>query len=181
MTPLYVFGPKHATLDQYAASLVFAEFLKEFGANAHAISLTEPSEYIQAVLKKFDLDPLPVKPEIGQEEGRAALIGHTDSQGLPINTILLNQEVQNLTVENPIHFLNVPYDSFGSELLDLYQGRNFTLSKNLGSLLLAGAIDATENYTTAVGGYYDKLYSENLAKAAGLDIDTLAKELEALK
>lgn len=154
-------------------------------------------DYIRDVMSKERHRDFPVLDENGDYVGmisrrnllnmqkkRVILVDHNEKtqavdgiSGAEILEIIDHHRLGSLETMSPVFFRNQPLGSTSSIIWKMYQEKGVEVDEKIAGLLCAAIISDTLMFRSPTCTAYDKEAAEQLAKIAGIDIETFASNM----
>jgi len=180
---LFVFGHKVPDTDAISAAVVYAWELNSRNIPATAYRLGELNPETAYVLKTLDVL---VPPLLGTLEPKAkvAIVDTNNPAELPegidkakIHSIIDHHKLNGLTNSEPLEMDLRPLCSAGSVLYARAKARNVRPPRQIAGLMLSSILSDSLEFRSPTTTDLDKVYAQELAEIAGLD---LHKHAEAM-
>jgi len=179
---VYIVGHLNPDTDAVVSAIVLEDLEKKLDKEYKATIASPINRETEYVLKRFGFE---VPPMIPAEEGKKViLVDHNEPTQISpsvkpeeIQAIYDHHNLGGLTTPQPLTMMFKPLGSTVSLLAELYKEKGLEISKEIGSLIIAGIIADTVNFTSPITTEEDKKIAADLNKIAGLDADELAMEM----
>lgn len=173
---VFVVGHKNPDTDSVVSAIIYSKI--KGGTPAVAGDLNKET---QLALSKFGFEAPALIPEI---EKQVTLVDHNSPEEMHPNVkkeeivgVIDHHKLSGPFTETPLEVYMKPYGSTASIVATIASEHKYELKKEEASLLLAGVISDTLNFTSPTTTENDKKIAADLNKIAELDIDALANEM----
>ena len=177
-----VFGHKSPDTDAIMSSMVMANLERELGNNAKAVRLGNINKETEYVFNFLGIE----RPELVEkiEDGQdVILVDHNESTQSVDN--LENANVQkivdhhaiNFSTSAPMYYRAEPVGCTSTVLYKMYNENDVKISKEIATMMLSAIISDTLLFKSPTCTAEDKKIAEELAKIAGVDVNTYGTDL----
>jgi manganese-dependent inorganic pyrophosphatase len=177
-----VFGHKSPDTDAIMSSMVMANLERELGNNAKAVRLGNINKETEYVFNFLGIE----RPELVEklEDGQnVILVDHNESTQSVDN--LENANVQkivdhhaiNFSTSAPMYYRAEPVGCTSTVLYKMYKENDVEISKEIATMMLSAIISDTLLFKSPTCTAEDKKIAEELAKIAGVDVNTYGTDL----
>ena len=177
-----VFGHKSPDTDAIMSSMVMANLERELGNNAKAVRLGNINKETEYVFNFLGIErpELVEKVEDGQD---VILVDHNEATQSVDN--LENANVQkivdhhaiNFSTSAPMYYRAEPVGCTSTVLYKMYNENDVKISKEIATMMLSAIISDTLLFKSPTCTAEDKKIAEELAKIAGVDVNTYGTDL----
>lgn len=183
MSEVLIFGHKNPDTDSICSSLVMEKFDKNLEFDVEAVRLGEINKETQYVLNYLGIQAPRLIKEVS--EGQAVvLVDHNEfSQSVDgienakIETVVDHHRIANFQTSEPLYYRAEPVGCTSTILYKKFKEENMTIERNEAVLMLSAIISDTLLFKSPTCTEEDKKAANELAKIAGVDINTYGLDM----
>jgi len=181
--PLAVFGHKIPDTDAISAAIVYTWELNARNISATAYRLGDLNPETAFVLKTLRLEAPPMLPTL-QEGARVAIVDTNNPAELPdgveamqIHSIVDHHRLSGLKTAEPLEIDIRALCSTGSILFSRAKAFGLSPPKHIAALMLSSILSDSLEFRSPTTTSIDKVYAEELAEMAGIEIHAYAEQM----
>ncbi len=185
MEKIFVFGHKKPDTDSICSAIALTELKKKQGVtNVEVKRLGELSNETSFILEHFNVTKPELLKEIEVEKQQVILVDHNErkqsADGIEkahILQIVDHHRFSDLHTEEPLFIRSEPVGCSATIVYKMYKEAGLTPDKDVAGLMVSAIISDTLLFNSPTCTADDKMAGEELAKIAGVDVNTYGKEM----
>ncbi len=184
MKETLIFGHKNPDTDSILSSIVVADLEANLqNTNVKACSLGNPNKETQYALNYFNVQAPEVISDVSSDD-TVILVDHNDFKqsadsikDAKIYKVIDHHCISGFDTAYPLDFTVKPFGCTATILYSLYKTNNIEVNKTVAGLMLSAIISDTLLFNSPTCTPADKSTAEELAKIAGVDINTYGLDM----
>ncbi len=185
MEKIFVFGHKKPDTDSICSAIALTELKKKQGVtNVEVKRLGELSNETSFILEHFNVTQPELLKEIEADKQQVILVDHNErkqsADGIEkahILQIVDHHRFSDLHTEEPLFIRSEPVGCTATIVYKMYKESGLTPDKEIAGLMVSAIISDTLLFNSPTCTADDKMAGEELAKIAGVDVNTYGKEM----
>ena len=178
-----IFGHKNPDTDSICSSIVMEKFNKNLGLNVEAVRLGNINKETQYVLNYLNIQA-PRLIEKVEEGQRVVLVDHNEFgqsvdgiENAVIEKVVDHHRICGFQTKEPLYYRAEPVGCTATILYKKFKEENMPIEKKEATLMLSAIISDTLLFKSPTCTKQDEKTCEELAKIAGIDINTYGLEM----
>lgn len=184
MAKTLVFGHKNPDTDSICSAIVYADLKKALGVDAEAVRLGEINKETEYVLNYVGIEPPKFIDNVPEDVEQVILVDHNEFQQSVDNIkdktiveVIDHHRIANFETPNPLYFRAEPVGCTATILYKLFNENDVAISKENALLLVSAIVSDTLLFKSPTCTEEDKKVAEELAKIAGIDLETYGLDM----
>src|SRR5690606_15647005 len=184
MAKTLVFGHKNPDTDSICSAIVYADLKKALGVDAEAVRLGKINKETEYVLNYVGIEPPKFIDNVPEDVEQVILVDHNAFQQSVDNIkdktiveVIDHHRIANFETPNPLYFRAEPVGCTATILYKLFNENDVAISKENALLLVSAIVSDTLLFKSPTCTEEDKKVAEELAKIAGIDLETYGLDM----
>ncbi len=184
MSKILIIGHLNPDTDSITSAISLSYLQNALGKNTEAVALDKPNEETQFALNHFKTPAPRVITRASDETKEVMLVDHNEFQQavsdiseLNILAVIDHHRICNFQTINPLYYRAEPVGCTQTIILKLYKEQKIEIPPNIAGLMLSAIISDTLLFKSPTCTEEDKKAAQELAKTAGVELESYGLEL----